>query len=770
MKANIIGGGPAGLYFAILAKKQHPGDLITVYERNRADDTFGFGVVFSDETLGFFRDADEASYEQIINRFAYWDEIETRHDGAVIRSSGHGFCGMSRMALLQILQRRAEELGVVLHYETEISDLTSFREADLVVAADGVNSLIRETYAASFKPVIDYRPNRFVWLGTTAPFEAFTFIFKQNRHGIWNVHAYRYQEGMATLIIETTEATWLAAGMDTASEAETAAYMAELFAEDLGGAEVLTNRSAWRSLPNIHCESWVHENIVLIGDGAHTAHFSIGSGTKLAMEDAIALHGAVEANRADPATALQQYEVARREEVERIQHAANTSLTWFETVTRFWDMDPIQFNFSMLTRSKQITYENLSLRDPKLVDDMRTWFAEQAGASPETVPMFTPFKLRDMALDNRVAVSPMCQYSALDGVPNDWHMVHLGSRCLGGAGLIFTEMTVVDETARISTGCTGIYTQEQCGAWKRIVDFIHGNSHAKICLQIGHAGRKGSTQLGWENPDHPMDSGNWPIMAPSALPYLPDSAVPREMDAQDMDELVAAHVRAAEYGLAAGFDMLEIHMAHGYLLASFISPLTNRRGDEYGGSIENRMALPLRVFAAVRAVWPAGRPMSVRLSATDWHTGGLSAADLVAAAAMLKAAGCDLIDVSAGQTVPDQQPVYGRMFQTPFSDQIRNEVHIPTMAVGNITTADQVNTILAAGRADLVALARPHLADPHFTLDAAARYDHGAQIWPQPYAAAQAQAHAVASRQREDIEELRRLARPPKPQPQSQSQ
>ncbi len=765
MKANVIGGGPAGLYFSILAKKRNPADQITVYERNRADDTFGFGVVFSDETLGFFRDADAESYDDIINNFAYWDEIETRFNGHVIRSSGHGFCGMSRMRLLQILQRRAESLGVDIHYETEITDFDPYLDAEIVVASDGVNSFVRDAYAASFKPTIDHRPNRFVWLGTRAPLEAFTFIFKEDRHGIWNVHAYQYQEDMATLIIETTEETWRAAGMDNVEEAETAAFMADLFAEELGGAEVLTNRSNWRAFPNIRCESWVHENVVLIGDAAHTAHFSIGSGTKLAMEDAIALEEACHENRDNLAKAPASYDMARREEVERIQHAANTSLTWFETVRRFWNMHPIQFNFSMLTRSKQITYENLALRDPGLVEDVRDWFAEQAGAAKGTVPMFTPFKLRGMALENRVVVSPMCQYSAIDGLPNDWHMVHLGSRCLGGAGLIFTEMTVVDELGRISPGCTGMYNDDHCRAWSRIVDFVHTNSHAKVCLQLGHAGRKGSTQLGWENPDHPLESGNWPILAASPLPYFPDSAVPREMTETDMDELVAAHVRAAEYGQAARFDMLEIHMAHGYLLASFISPLTNRRNDQYGGPIESRMALPLRVFNAVRSVWPDEKPMSVRLSATDWHPGGLSGDDLIKAAVLLKDAGCDLIDVSAGQTVPDQEPIYGRMFQTPFSDQIRNEAHIPTMTVGNITTADQVNTILAAGRADLVALARPHLTNPHFTLEAAARYDHTNQLWPQPYATAQPQAHTVASRQREDIEELRRQARPAKPQP-----
>ncbi|MDE0941902.1 MAG: bifunctional salicylyl-CoA 5-hydroxylase/oxidoreductase [Alphaproteobacteria bacterium] len=768
MKANIIGGGPAGLYFAILAKKKHPNDQITVYERNRADDTFGFGVVFSDETLGFFRDADGESYDEIINHFAYWDEIETHFGGRVISSTGHGFCGMSRVGLLQILQRRAEGLGVDIRYETDITDLAPYRNADLVVASDGVNSMIRDTYAGSFKPSIDYRPNRFVWLGTNAPFAAFAFTFKENQHGIWNGHAYQYEEGLATLIVECTEDTWRASGLDKDDEAATAVYMAELFKEELGGHKILTNRSNWRAFPVVHCEAWVHENVVLMGDAAHTAHFSIGSGTKLAMEDAIALFEAVEADRDDIAGAPKRYEAARRDEVGRIQHAAGISLTWFETVERFWNMDPIQFNFSMLTRSKQITYENLSLRDPALVEEVRDWFAKQAGVTDTNnppVPMFTPFKLRDMALQNRVVVSPMCQYSAAGGLPNDWHMVHLGGRCLGGAGLIFTEMTAVSEMGRISPGCTGIYTNDHCQAWARIVDFVHNNSCAKICLQLGHAGRKGSTQLGWEAPDRPLESGNWPIMSASPLPYFPDSAVPREMTEQDMDELIVAFVRAAEYGMAAGFDMLEVHMAHGYLLACFISPLTNQRQDAYGSSIENRMALPLRVFDAVRAVWPDDRPISVRLSATDWHPDGLSADDLVAAAGMLKAAGCDLIDVSAGQTIPDQQPVYGRMFQTPFSDQIRNEVDIATMAVGNITTADQVNTILAAGRADLVALARPHLTDPHFTLEAAARYDHEAQAWPEQYASAQPQAHAVASRQREDIEELRRAARPAKPQP-----
>ncbi|MDP6346235.1 MAG: bifunctional salicylyl-CoA 5-hydroxylase/oxidoreductase [Alphaproteobacteria bacterium] len=770
MKANVIGGGPAGLYFAILAKRRHPGDDITVYERNRPDDTFGFGVVFSDETLGHFRDADSESYDEIVANFAYWDEIETHYGGSVIRSAGHGFCGMSRVKLLNILQRRAQALGVRIEYQTEITDLEAYRDADLVVAADGVNSLIRETHAASFKPHIDHRPNRFVWLGTNAPLAAFTFIFKGNRHGIWNVHAYRYEEGRATWIVETTERTWLAAGMDQASEADTVAYMAELFGDELAGAEILNNRSNWRAFPNIQCESWVHENVVLLGDAAHTAHFSIGSGTKLAMEDAIALCQAREQEGDDVAAALAAYDEIRRDEVERIQHAADTSLSWFENVDRYFGMHPVQFNFSMLTRSKQITYDNLALRDPALVDQVRDWFAGEVAkrglpvpTAPPPPPMFTPFQLRRMVLANRVVVSPMCQYSAEDGLPNDWHLVHLGGRALGGAGLVVTEMTAIDRLARISPGCAGIYTDDHCQAWRRIVDFVHANSAAKICLQLGHAGRKGSTQLGWQQMDHRLPRDNWPTMAASPIPYLEDGPAPRQMTETDMDQVVECYVRATAHAVAAGFDMIELHMAHGYLLAGFISPLTNRRTDGYGGPIENRMRFPGRVFDAVRAAWPEERPVSVRISATDWTAGGLSEADAVAVALMLKERGCDLIDVSAGQTVADQAPDYGRMFQVPFSDRIRQEAAIPTVAVGNITTADQVNTIVAAGRADLVALARPHLANPHFTLAAAAQYDYPEQPWPPQYLNAREQAHALAARQQEEMAELRYLARPAKP-------
>jgi len=769
MKINVVGGGPAGLYYALLMKKSDPGHQVTVLERNRPDDTFGFGVVFSDETLGHFKDADAESYFEIIDNFAYWDEIHTHVHGEVIRSTGHGFCGMSRVKLLNILQRRAEALGVDIRYEVEIDDIEAWRDADIVVASDGVNSLIREHYAESFRPDIDFRPNRFVWLGSTAPLDAFTFIFRENAHGIWNVHAYRYEEGRDTLIIETTEDAWLAAGMDRASEQDTVDYVAELFADEFGRYDILTNRSLWRAFPNIKCGSWVHENVVLMGDAAHTAHFSIGSGTKLAMEDAIALRDACQAEAGRPNQALRRYERERRPEVEKTQHAADVSLNWFENVRRFWSMPPIQFNFSMLTRSKQITYDNLARRDANLVADVTRWFAagvraEGLPVASDAPPMFMPLQLRGLRLNNRVVVSPMCQYSADDGMPADWHLVHLGSRAIGGAGLVMAEMTAISRAARISPGCAGIYSDGHRDAWARIVDFVHANSGAAIGLQLGHAGRKGSTQLGWQEIDRPLADGNWDIVSASPLPYYPDSQVPREMSEADMAGAVADYERAARLAEAAGFDLLEIHMAHGYLLASFISPLANRRTDAYGGGIDNRMRFPLRVFDAVRAVWPDDKPISVRISATDWHPGGLSGEDLLAIARLLREHGCDLIDVSAGQTVEDQEPVYGRMFQTPFSDQVRNEAGIATVAVGNITTADQVNTIVAAGRADLVALARPHLADPYFTLQAAAAYGVTDQVWPPQYLPGRDQALALAERAREEEAELRRLAVPQKPQ------
>ena len=740
MKIVVVGGGAAGLYFAILMKKADPAHDITVLERNRSDDTFGFGVVFSDATLDNFRDADPETHAAITRAFAHWDDIDIHYQGQVLTSTGHGFSGLSRQMLLDILQRRAAELGVALRFSTEVAEPSAWAGADLVVAADGVNSGLRLRYAAQFQPAIDWRRNRFVWLGTTFPFPAFTFIFKESEHGLWRVHAYRYDARHSTFILEAAEATWRRAGLDEASEDETVEFAATLFARELDGHPILRNRSLWRSFPTVRNARWHHGNVVLVGDAAHTAHFSIGSGTKLAMEDAIALARALGEHR-EVSRALAAYEAERRPQVEATQRAAQTSLEWFEHAERYHGrLEPAQFAFSLLTRSLRVTHENLRARDAKLVATVDRWFADRASqqsgrtvaAAPPPPPMFTPFRLRELILANRVVVSPMCQYSAEDGTPNDWHLVHLGSRAVGGAGLVMTEMTDVSREGRISPGCTGMYKPEHVSAWKRIVDFVHTASGAAIGVQLAHAGRKGSTRRLWEGIDEPLPEGNWPLIAASPLAYFPHSQTPRAMDRRDMDQVRGDFVRAAGMATEAGFDLLELHFAHGYLLASFISPLTNQRRDEYGGPLMNRLRFPLEVFDAVRAVWPAARPMSVRLSATDWRPGGLDLADAVQTARELKAHGCDIVDVSAGNTVPDQEPEYGRLFQTPFSDRIRLEADIPTMTVGAVASYADVNSILAAGRADLCVLARAHLYDPYWTRHAA--YEQGVDLpWPDQY-------------------------------------
>lgn len=774
MKIRIVGSGPAGLYFAILMKKHDPDSDIQVFERNRPDDTFGFGVVFSDETLGEFLDYDEPSYRAITERFAYWDEIDVHVGGECIRSGGHGFCGIARRELLMVLQERARELGVVMHFGTEVASLETFADADVIVGADGINSVVRETYREHFRPSVDVRPNKFVWLGTTKPLDTFTFIFRQTDYGLFQVHAYRYNDELTTWIVETTSDTWQRAGLENTTEEETVAFCEELFADFLDGHPLVTNRSIWRSFPTIKCERWVHDNIVLIGDAVHTAHFSIGSGTKLAMEDAIHLLEAFRAHEGNPRAALQAFEQGRQEEVSKLQHAAQVSLEWFEHTPRYQHMHPLQIAFSLLSRSKRITYDNLRLRDSAFVDRVDRWFAERvrrdlgfAVATEDPVPpMFQPFRLRDMELVNRVVVSPMCQYSASDGYPNDWTFQHLTSRAIGGAGLVYTEMTDISEEGRITPACTGIYCNGHVAAWRRITDFVHRHTRAKICLQIAHAGPKASTCLPWQDKgmDYPLPEGNWPIMAASAVPYREESQVPRAMDRDDMDKVVADFVAAARRAEQAGFDMIEIHMAHGYLLSSFITPLMNRRDDAYGGSIDNRMRFPLEVFEAVRAVWPQHKPMSVRISATDWMEDiGVTGDDAVRIAEMLRRHGADIVDVSAGQTSTQARPVYGRMFQTPFADQVRQEAGVATIAVGNITTADQVNTIVAAGRADLVALARPHLTDPYFTLHAAAEYGVSGQYWPPQYEAGKFQAEVLAQRNNEEMAELRAAARPEKP-------
>jgi anthraniloyl-CoA monooxygenase len=741
VKIVSIGGGPAGLYFGILMKKADPSHEITIVERNAPYQTFGWGVVFSDETLSYLEENDPPTHAEITRTFAHWDAIDIHFRGEVIRSGGHGFSGIARRHLLNILQRRCEELGVKLVFNTEVEDVAHHaREYDLVLGADGVRSRVRATYAEIFKPDLDVRRCKYIWLGTNRVFDAFTFLFEENEHGIFQVHAYRFDAETSTFIVECDEQSWRNAGLDRMSVEEGVAYLEKLFARHLGGHRLLTNKSTWISFTTVRNQTWRHGNVVLLGDAAHTAHFSIGSGTKLAMEDAIALAKAFQ-QHSDVPTALAAYEAERRPIVERTQKAAQDSLLWFENVRRHRHLEPLQFAFSLLTRSKKISYENLKLRDPAFVARVTDWYARTQSAlervpEPAPPPMFTPFALRGVTLANRVVVSPMCMYSAEDGTPNDFHLVHLGSRAMGGAGLVFTEMTDVSREGRITPGCAGMYKPEHLAAWARIVDFVHAHSRAKIGLQLGHAGRKGSTKKMWEGMDQPLEEGNWPILAPSPIPYFPHSQVPKAMDRADMDRVREDFVRAARMGEQAGFDLLEIHMAHGYLLASFISPLTNVRRDEYGGTLENRMRFPLEVFDAVRAVWPAHKPISVRLSAVDWEEGGLEVDQAVAVARMLKAHGCDVIDVSTGQTTPGAKPVFGRMWQTPFSEQIRNDAGIPTITVGNITSADQVNSILAAGRADLVALARPHLADPHWTLHAAASQGFDGIEWPVQYRAA----------------------------------
>jgi anthraniloyl-CoA monooxygenase len=739
-----IGGGPAGLLFGILMKLQDPAHRVRIVERNKPDDTFGWGVVFSDETLGNIAAADPVVYAEITAAFAHWTDIDIHYQGEVITSTGHGFSGMSRKHLLNLLQDRAAALGVELIFETEVTDLAPYVDADLILAADGVNSRIRDIYAAQFEPQIDWRPNRFTWLGTTRKFDAFSFFFKESAHGLFRVHAYRFDDQYSTFIVETTDATWRKAGLDTASEDESVAYCERLFAEELQGHPLLKNKSVWRSFPNVKARHWSHENIVLMGDAAHTAHFSIGSGTKLAMEDSIALAAAVAANP-NIHDALAAYEAERRPQVEATQRAAQTSLQWFEETERYFGtLEPIQFAASLLTRSLRITHQNLKLRDPALIDRLDRWFAGQAAnqsgvnfpVEPPPPPMFTPFRLRDLVLANRVVVSPMCMYSADDGMPNDFHLVHLGSRAIGGAGLVMTEMTDISPEGRITPGCAGMWKPEQARAWKRVVDFVHANSAAKIGLQLAHAGRKGSTKLMWEGIDEPLDEGNWPIIAASPIPYAPENQIPRPMNRADMDQVRDDFVRAARLADQAGFDIVELHFAHGYLLASFLSPLTNARTDDYGGSIANRMRFPLEVFDAVRDAWPNRKPISVRISATDWVPGGFDGDDAVAVATMLKAHGCDIVDVSAGQTTPDAQPIYGRLFQTPFADRVRQEAGIPTMTVGNISTFEDVNSILTAGRADLCVLARAHLYDPYWTHHAAT--EQGYQMpWPNQYVSVQ---------------------------------
>tara|TARA_B100000676_G_scaffold313470_1_gene395185 strand:- start:6420 stop:8723 length:2304 start_codon:yes stop_codon:yes gene_type:complete len=755
MNIACLGGGPAGLYFAISVKLRNPAHDITVFERNAPDNTFGWGVVLSDETLANLTANDRISAAAIRDHFAYWDDICVSLRGQRMVSTGHGFCGIGRQRLLTLLQERATALGVELRFEERIDDPTRYAEEyDLLVGADGLNSRTRDAYAKWFKPDVDVRKCKFVWLGTRQKFnDAFTFIFEQTEHGwVW-AHAYQFDANTATFIVECSEETWERFGFGNMTQAESARTCEQIFADHLGGHSLESNArhmrgSAWISFPRVLCERWSHENVVLLGDSAATAHFSIGSGTKLALESAAYLAQClVETN--DMASAFKRYEEARRVEVLRLQSAARNSLAWFEDVDRYVQLDPIQFNYSLLTRSQRISHENLRLRDPSWLGQAEQWFQRRAGGASQPIraPMFAPFMLREMRLDNRVVVSPMAQYKAEDGKPTDWHLVHYGERAKGGAGLVYVEMTCVSADGRISPGCPGLYNDEQTHAWKRIVDFVHRETSARICCQLGHAGRKGSTQLGWEEMDAPLVEGNWPLIAPSAIPWSTANQTPAEMTKAEMDRVVEEFVEAAERANEAGFDMLELHCAHGYLLSSFISPASNQRTDRYGGSLENRVRFPTQVFAAVRGIWPAEKPMSVRISATDWlGDEGITPEESVSVARAFQQVGADICDVSAGQTSIVAKPIYGRMFQTPFADRIRNEIRMATMAVGNIYEPDHVNSILLAGRADLVCLARPHLANPYWTLYAAANLGDSLTAWPKPYLAGQDQLMRLGAR------------------------
>jgi len=857
------GGGPSGLYFALLMKQAFPDVEIDVHERNAPDDTFGWGVVFSDETLGHFERADPQSYAEIRRHFATWGDIETFYGGACVRSTGHGFCGLSRKKLLQIFQLRCSELGVRLHFRSEIRGAGDVAGADLALAADGLNSVLRTEFVEHFRPAVDWRGARFCWLGTDKPLAAFTFLFRNSPHGLFQVHAYPFQKDLSTFIVECHEDTWHRAGLDKADEAQTIAFCEALFAEDLGGHKLLGNRSIWRQFPTVTNATWHYRNLVLMGDAAHTAHFSIGSGTKLAMEDAIALldafrthasgaagadgkssmtsssgagspgstiiapgaPGSAAASRqfaapspADVPAILAAYEASRRLDVLKVQKAAQTSLEWFENSARYVGQHPLQFTFNLMTRSKRITWDNLALRDPALVASVAEWFAQDArkfapdgadtgasagaaataaaasagaeardsasrlaansatglasaagsgtliekppaapvraaaasrvpvpapapGEAPAPPPMFAPFRLRGLQLGNRIVVSPMCQYSARDGVPDDWHLVHLGSRAVGGAGLVISEMTDISAEGRISLGCAGLWNEEQRAGWARITAFVHEHSASAIGVQLAHAGRKGSCQLSWEGGAPLRDARAWQTIGPSALPFEPGDPPPRAMDRADMDRVRSGFVASTRLALAAGFDLIELHMAHGYLLSSFLSPASNQRTDDYGGSLDNRLRFPLEVFDAVRAAWPQDRPLAVRISASDWkdaegHDLGLTADDAVAIARALQGHGCDLIDVSTGGNTPQSVVEYGRMYQVPFADRIRHEVPgLAVMAVGAIQGADHANTVLAAGRADLCAIARGHLSHPYMTLDAATQYGVAAQPWPNQYLA-----------------------------------
>src|SRR5580700_4175611 len=758
MRIVCIGGGAAGLYFGLLMKTQNPAHQIVVVERNRPYDTFGWGVVFSDATMQSMRQWDPQTAAEIESAFNHWDDIEVLFKGRRMRTTGHGFVGIGRKRLLNILKRRCEQLGIELQFEREVESDHEFPDADLIVASDGFNSKIRARYPIAFKPDLSVRPNRYIWLGTKKRYDAFTFDFRKTEHGWFQAHIYRFDIETSTFIVETTEEVFKAHGLDQMDQDQSIAFCEKLFAETLDGHALMTNArhlrgSAWLNFSRLTCGSWSTFNgvnyVALMGDSAHTAHFAIGSGTKLAIDDAIELAKQfrdIGDTPDDIPPALAAYEAVRRVDVARIQNAARNAMEWFEVVgKRYCDhLEPEQFMYSLLTRSQRISHENLRLRDKAWLEGYERWFAARAGINidpdgPPVPPMFTPYRVRGLTLQNRIVMSPMAMYSANDGVPNDFHLVHFGSRALGGAGLIFGEMTCVSADARITPGCLGLWNDEQAQAWARIVRFVHGTTAAKFGLQLGHAGRKGSTRVAWEGIDQPLLDGNWPLISASELPYMATSQVPRAMTLDDMERVKADFVAATKRAIEVGFDILELHCAHGYLLSSFLSPLTNHRTDEYGGSHENNARYPLEVFRAIREVWPQDKPISVRLSCHDWTEGGNTPVDAAIYAKMFKDAGADLVDCSSGQVSKEEKPVYGRLFQTPFADKLRNEVGIATVAVGAISEADHANSIIAAGRADLCAIARPHLADTAWILHEAAKIGVKSVAWPKQYLSAKLQ-------------------------------
>jgi anthraniloyl-CoA monooxygenase len=743
MRIVVLGGGPAGLYFSILMRKIRPDCEVTVYDRRAATDTFGFGVVFSDETLTVFEHADPETYSQIAERFTRWTDIDIHHRGSATTSGGHGFSAIGRRELLRVLQERALGLGAEIRFETEAPPVTELGWADLIVGADGASSAVRTAMTRDFVPALDRRHCRYIWLGTDLVFDAFKFFIAEPDAGVVQAHAYPYDDAMSTFIVEMHERTWKRLGLGERSIDDAVRWCSELFADALDGHRLYSNNSRWINFVTVRNRRWCVDNVVLLGDAAHTAHFSIGSGTKLAMEDAVALAWAFRVSGDDVFAATNAYESERRPIVESTQRAAQASLEWFEGIGRYVQQDRLQFAFNLLTRSRRVTYDNLRLRDPE--------FVRSVHPDPRP-PMFTPLRLRDLELSNRVVVSPMDMYSAVDGTPGDFHLVHLGARALGGAGLLMSEMICVSDVGRITPGCAGMYRDEHVTAWERIVSFAHEHGGCAVGAQIGHSGRKGSTKLMWEGIDEPLPSGNWEVIGPSAVAYSPRNQIPRAMTRTDMDVVRDQFAWAARGALGAGFDLLEIHMAHGYLLSSFLSPLANLRDDEYGGSLENRARFPLEVLDACRAVWPDEKPVSVRISATDWVPGGFDPDQAVMFARMLASHGCDIVDVSSGQVSPLEKPAYGRSYQTPFADRIRHEAGLPVIAVGAIASYDDVNTIVLAGRADLCALARPHLYDPHWTLHAAAEQEYDLVQWAPQYRAGSRKPPAGRDRVRAELE------------------